>query len=82
MLAGLYGGPGGSWGNLWPPAPRPTALGSLVHYITHARADDFQPANISFDLLLPLERDGAQADPRQAGSDVAYSARRAPGGFF
>jgi methylenetetrahydrofolate--tRNA-(uracil-5-)-methyltransferase len=35
--------------------PRPTALGSLVHYITHARADDFQPANITFDLLLPLE---------------------------
>jgi methylenetetrahydrofolate--tRNA-(uracil-5-)-methyltransferase len=26
-----------------------------VHYITHAQADDFQPANITFDLLLPLE---------------------------
>jgi methylenetetrahydrofolate--tRNA-(uracil-5-)-methyltransferase len=26
-----------------------------VHYITHASADDFQPANITFDLLLPLE---------------------------
>jgi methylenetetrahydrofolate--tRNA-(uracil-5-)-methyltransferase len=35
--------------------PRGTGLGSLVHYITHARADDFQPANITFDLLLPLE---------------------------
>jgi methylenetetrahydrofolate--tRNA-(uracil-5-)-methyltransferase len=36
-------------------APRGTALGSLVHYITHAQAKDFQPANITFDLLLPLE---------------------------
>jgi methylenetetrahydrofolate--tRNA-(uracil-5-)-methyltransferase len=35
--------------------PRPTALGSLVHYITHADAKSFQPANITFDLLLPLE---------------------------
>ncbi len=37
------------------PAPRPTALGSLVHYITHADAHDFQPANITFDLLPALE---------------------------
>jgi methylenetetrahydrofolate--tRNA-(uracil-5-)-methyltransferase len=35
--------------------PRATALGSLVHYITHADAGNFQPANITFDLLLPLE---------------------------
>ncbi len=35
--------------------PRATALGSLVHYITHAKANEFQPANITFDLLLPLE---------------------------
>ncbi|MGH9452481.1 MAG: methylenetetrahydrofolate--tRNA-(uracil(54)-C(5))-methyltransferase (FADH(2)-oxidizing) TrmFO [Terriglobia bacterium] len=37
------------------PPPRATALGSLVHYITHANADDYQPANISFDLLPPME---------------------------
>jgi methylenetetrahydrofolate--tRNA-(uracil-5-)-methyltransferase len=35
--------------------PRPTAFGSLVHYVTHAAARDFQPANITFDLLPPLE---------------------------
>ncbi len=35
--------------------PRATALGSLVHYITHADVKDFQPANITFDLLPPLE---------------------------
>jgi methylenetetrahydrofolate--tRNA-(uracil-5-)-methyltransferase len=36
--------------------PRPSALGSLLHYITHSDAKKFQPANITFDLLPPLER--------------------------
>ena len=35
--------------------PRETAFGSLVHYITHADANKFQPANITFDLLPSLE---------------------------
>lgn len=36
--------------------PRATALGSLVHYITNADVKKFQPANITFDLLPPLEK--------------------------
>jgi len=36
--------------------PRATALGSLVHYITHADQKKFQPANITFDLLPALEK--------------------------
>jgi len=36
--------------------PRATALGSLVNYITQADAKKFQPANITFDLLPPLEK--------------------------
>jgi methylenetetrahydrofolate--tRNA-(uracil-5-)-methyltransferase len=36
------------------PPPRETALGSLIHYITHSDAKNFQPANITFDLLPPL----------------------------
>ncbi len=36
------------------PAPRASANGSLIHYITHAEASRFQPANITFDLLPPL----------------------------
>jgi methylenetetrahydrofolate--tRNA-(uracil-5-)-methyltransferase len=39
------------------PAPRACALGSLVHYITHADAKNFQPANMTFDLLEPLEEE-------------------------
>jgi methylenetetrahydrofolate--tRNA-(uracil-5-)-methyltransferase len=38
------------------PAPRASAFGSLVHYVTHASAKNFQPANITFDLLPPLEK--------------------------
>jgi methylenetetrahydrofolate--tRNA-(uracil-5-)-methyltransferase len=38
------------------PAPRATAFGSLVHYITQAETKNFQPANITFDLLPALER--------------------------
>jgi len=37
------------------PAPRLSANGSLTHYITHAESKRFQPANITFDLLVPLE---------------------------
>jgi methylenetetrahydrofolate--tRNA-(uracil-5-)-methyltransferase len=37
--------------------PRLTAHGSLIHYITHSEAKNFQPANITFDLLLPLEEE-------------------------
>jgi len=37
------------------PAPRASANGSLTHYITHAESKRFQPANITFDLLPPLD---------------------------
>jgi methylenetetrahydrofolate--tRNA-(uracil-5-)-methyltransferase len=43
------------------PAPRASANGSLTHYITHTQTGSqskrFQPANITFDLLPPLEED-------------------------
>ncbi|HET7208803.1 MAG TPA: methylenetetrahydrofolate--tRNA-(uracil(54)-C(5))-methyltransferase (FADH(2)-oxidizing) TrmFO, partial [Terriglobales bacterium] len=38
------------------PPPRASALGSLVHYVAHADAKNFQPANITFDLLPPLNK--------------------------
>ena len=37
------------------PLPRATALGSLCHYISAAESKSYQPANIAFDLLPPLE---------------------------
>jgi methylenetetrahydrofolate--tRNA-(uracil-5-)-methyltransferase len=36
--------------------PRASAFGSLTHYITNADAKRFQPANITFDLLPPLDK--------------------------
>jgi len=56
MLAGLYAA-AIALGQEPSPVPRATALGSLVHYITHADAKNFQPANITFDLLEPLEEE-------------------------
>ena len=56
MLAGIYAA-GMARGEEPAPVPRATALGSLVHYITHADPNDFQPANITFDLLEPLEEE-------------------------
>ncbi len=37
------------------PFPRETALGSLCHYITGADPKNYQPANITFDLLPHLD---------------------------
>ena len=56
LLAGLYAA-ALARGEEPIPAPRSSALGSLVHYITHADPKDFQPANITFDLLEPLEEE-------------------------
>jgi methylenetetrahydrofolate--tRNA-(uracil-5-)-methyltransferase len=38
------------------PPPRASAFGSLTHYVTHADSKNFQPANITFDLLPALEK--------------------------
>ena len=55
-IAGASGaGPGPNAVRPYVPPPRTTALGSLVHYITHASSGNYQPANISFDLLPPME---------------------------
>jgi methylenetetrahydrofolate--tRNA-(uracil-5-)-methyltransferase len=56
MLAGIYAA-ALARGEEPKPAPRASALGSLVHYITHADAKNFQPANMTFDLLEPLEEE-------------------------
>jgi len=37
--------------------PRETAMGSLCHYISGADPENYQPANIAFDLLPPLDEE-------------------------
>jgi methylenetetrahydrofolate--tRNA-(uracil-5-)-methyltransferase len=56
MLAGIYAA-AMARGEEPVTVPRGTALGSLTHYITHADVKHFQPANITFDLLVPLEEE-------------------------
>jgi methylenetetrahydrofolate--tRNA-(uracil-5-)-methyltransferase len=56
LLAGLYAA-AAAQGVSAAPVPRETALGSLINYITNADAKHFQPANITFDLLVPLEEE-------------------------
>src|SRR5579863_3787888 len=55
LLAGLHAAALATGTEPIPP-PRATAFGSLTHYITHADAKKFQPANITFDLLPALDR--------------------------
>jgi methylenetetrahydrofolate--tRNA-(uracil-5-)-methyltransferase len=55
MLAGIHA-PALVAGETPVAPPRVSALGSLVHYITHADPRKFQPANITFDLLPQLEK--------------------------
>ncbi len=67
LMAGIQASALASGAELVSP-PRATAFGSLVHYITHADAKRFQPANITFDLLPPLEekvRDRQERHRRQ-----------------
>jgi methylenetetrahydrofolate--tRNA-(uracil-5-)-methyltransferase len=59
MLAGLYAARR-SLDLPVVPVPRCTALGSLVNYITRADVKHFQPANITFDLLEPLQEETRQ----------------------
>jgi methylenetetrahydrofolate--tRNA-(uracil-5-)-methyltransferase len=60
MLAGRYAA-ALAQGQQPTPAPRSSGHGSLMHYITHAedrgKGNRFQPANITFDLLEPLEEE-------------------------
>jgi methylenetetrahydrofolate--tRNA-(uracil-5-)-methyltransferase len=56
MLAGIYAAAIAE-GQTPAPAPRLSANGSLTHYITHTETKKFQPANITFDLLPPLEEE-------------------------
>jgi methylenetetrahydrofolate--tRNA-(uracil-5-)-methyltransferase len=69
LMAGIHAAALASGADPAPP-PRPTAFGSLAHYVTHADARNFQPANITFDLLPPLEqkvRDRQERHRQQCG---------------
>ena len=57
--------------------PRETALGSLCHYISGADPLDYQPANITFDLLPQLDEATRQELRRDKKARHAEVCRRA-----
>jgi methylenetetrahydrofolate--tRNA-(uracil-5-)-methyltransferase len=59
------------------PFPRETALGSLCHYISGADPRNYQPANITFDLLPPLDEPTRQRLRRDKPARHAEVCRRA-----
>jgi methylenetetrahydrofolate--tRNA-(uracil-5-)-methyltransferase len=57
--------------------PRETALGSLCHYISGADPSDYQPANITFDLLPQLDEATREELRRDKKARHAEVCRRA-----
>jgi methylenetetrahydrofolate--tRNA-(uracil-5-)-methyltransferase len=37
-------------------APRTTAIGALAYYVSHANPRNYQPTNITFGIMVPLEK--------------------------
>ena len=59
------------------PFPRETALGSLCHYISGADPRNYQPANITFDLLPQLDESTREILRRDKRARHAEICRRA-----
>jgi methylenetetrahydrofolate--tRNA-(uracil-5-)-methyltransferase len=57
--------------------PRESALGSLCHYITGADPKNYQPANITFDLLPQLDEETKKRFKRDKKARHAEVCRRA-----
>lgn len=55
--------------------PRPSALGSLCHYITGANPKHYQPANIAFDLFPEVE--GYRHDKKARHAEICRRALEA-----
>lgn len=67
------------------PFPRETALGSLLHYMGHADAENYQPANITFDLLPALDeatRKRLKHDKKARHAEVCRRCIEAMDGFL
>jgi methylenetetrahydrofolate--tRNA-(uracil-5-)-methyltransferase len=79
LLSGLHAATLAT-GGIPQPVPRETALGSLCHYVSGADASDYQPANITFDLLPQLDeetRHKLRHDKKARHAEVCRRARAA-----
>ncbi len=56
--------------------PRTTAIGALAYYVSHAESRNYQPTNITFGIIAPLQAAGGRKAPRKkAERNVALSER-------
>jgi len=46
--------------------PRTTAMGALAHYVSHADASNYQPTNVTFGILPPLDDVPGRRAPKGA----------------
>ncbi len=62
-------------GSVLPPPPVETALGALLHHITGAAvAETYQPMNVNFGLMPPIEGRTKKADRKKMYTDRARAA--------
>jgi methylenetetrahydrofolate--tRNA-(uracil-5-)-methyltransferase len=55
--------------------PRTTAIGALAYYASHADAGHYQPSNITFGIMLPLEQVDRRLRHDRKARNEAISAR-------
>jgi methylenetetrahydrofolate--tRNA-(uracil-5-)-methyltransferase len=56
--------------------PRTTAIGALAYYVCHAESRSYQPTNITFGIIAPLQpTDGRKVPRKKAERNVALSER-------
>jgi methylenetetrahydrofolate--tRNA-(uracil-5-)-methyltransferase len=56
-------------------APRTTAIGALAHYVSHAEPAHYQPTNITFGIMPPLEETPGWRPKKGAERKLAVAAR-------
>lgn len=54
--------------------PRETAIGALCHYISHFEGKNFQPMNVNFGLIPPLEKRVPKKEKNQKLAERALAA--------
>lgn len=54
--------------------PRETAIGALCHYISHFDGKNFQPMNVNFGLIPPLEKRVPKKEKNQKLAERALAA--------
>ena len=69
LLAGLQRGGAGARAQPLSAPPRTTAIGALAYYVSHADPAHYQPSNITFGIMAPLDAAAAAEGAAQEASE-------------